>query len=390
MDGGDAPSLAVAVGIGAEETGRLVRHPEVLDPLRRSAASGTLTLAVSHRLHEELDGLLGFPVRLDLERVGAADEGWVAVGPTPAAEQLGQVLTEADRLLAEAVDWPACGVDVAGAAACAGIRLPGYGRCLAHLEVEEERAYLASLTPGAPLDLRGTTFVDGLLPRLLAALEPRSSGPVRLGSAAFDRAHFVDDWNRVDVEFADRASFVRAVFAGRAAFVGATFTGPASFDGSVFQDGGAFDRSRFHAASGFRRTVFRGPAAYTNAVFHGDVSFAGAVLEDAVDLSAMHVAGAADLAGTSFHGRVRLSGSRFVGPVTFASSTWERELSSTDTTFEQPVSFRNALFGSGVHFQGVRFKADPEPPLPGWPQRWSTDERPYGGRDIRLISSGGT
>ncbi|MFF5780918.1 SAV_2336 N-terminal domain-related protein [Streptomyces virginiae] len=387
---GTHPSLAVALGIGPREAGRLVRHPAVLGLLRRTAASGTLVLAVSHRLHADLDGLFGFPDPVELERVGAADEGWVSVGPEPAAERLGYVLMEADRLLAETADWPTCGVDVGGSAACVGIRLPGFGRCLAHLEAEEERAYLATLAQGAPVDLRGTTFADGLLPRLLSALEPRSSGPVRLGPAAFERAHFVDDWNRVDVEFTDRASFVRAVFTGRAAFVGATFTGPASFDGAVFQDGGAFDRSRFHAASGFRRTVFRGPAAYTNAVFRGEVSFAGAVLEDAADLSAMHVAGAADLAGTSFGGRVRLSGTRFAGPVTFASSTWERELTSTDLTFEQPVDFRNAHFGSGVHFQGVRFKADPQPPLPGWPERWSTEERPYGGRDIRLISGDGT
>ncbi|WP_030715041.1 pentapeptide repeat-containing protein [Streptomyces sp. NRRL S-237] len=384
------PSLAVAVGIGTEETIRLVRHPGVLDPLGRTAASGALTLAVSHRLHEDLDGLFGFPVRLGLDRVGAADEGWVSVGPEPAAELLGQVLMEADRLLDAAVDWPTCGVAVAESAACGGIRLPGYGRCLAHLEAEEERAYLAALSPGAPVDFRGTTFAHGLLPRLLRALEPRSAGPVRLGPAAFDRAHFLDGWNRVDVEFADRASFVRAVFGSRAAFVGATFTGPVSFDGSVFQDGGAFDRSRFHGASGFRRTLFRGPAACTNAVFLGEVSFARALLEDAADLSAMHVTGAADFSGTAFHGRVRLSGTRFVGPVSFASATWERELISTDTTFEQPVDFRNALFGSGVHFQGVRFKNDPEPPLPGWPERWSTEERPYGGRDIRLISGGDT
>ncbi|MGW3320867.1 SAV_2336 N-terminal domain-related protein [Streptomyces virginiae] len=389
MDG-MPPSLAVAVGIGTEETGRLVRHPAVLDPLRRTAAPGTLTLAVSHRLHEDLDGLFGFPVRLDLERVGAADEGWTAVGPEHAAEQLGQVLMDADRLLDAAVDWPTCGVDVAGAAACGGIRLSGYGRCLAHLEPKEERVYLGTLSPGEPVDLRGTTFAHGLLPRLLKALEPRSEGPVRLGPAAFDRAHFLDGWNRVDVEFADRASFVRAVFADRAAFVGATFAGPVSFDGSVFQDGAAFDRSRFHGASGFRRTVFRGPAAYTNAVFLGEVSFARAVLEDAADLSAMHVAGAADVSGTVFRGRVRLSGTRFVSPVSFASATWERELTSSDTTFEQPVDFRNALFGGGVHFQGVRFKGDPEPPLPGWPQRWSAEERPYGGRDIRLIARGDT
>ncbi|MER7822672.1 pentapeptide repeat-containing protein [Streptomyces sp. NPDC096097] len=387
---GMPPSLAVAVGIGTRETGRLVRDPAVLDRLGRTAVPGTIVLAVSHRLHRDLDGLFGFPVRVELERVGRDDGGWVCGGPESAAELLGQVLMDADPLLDAAVDWPTCGAEVAGSAACGGVRLPGYGRCLAHLEAQEERAYLAALRPGAPLDLRGTTFAQGLLPRLLTALEPRSSGPVRLGPAAFDRARFVDGWNRVDVEFTDRASFTRAVFDSRAAFVGATFGGPVSFDGAVFQDGGAFDRSRFHGASGFRRTVFRGPAACTNAVFLGEVSFARAVLEDAADLSAMHVTGAADFSGTVFRGRVRLSGTRFVSPVSFASATWERELTSSDSTFEQSADFRNALFGGGVHFQGVRFKSDPEPPLPGWPEHWSAEERPYGGRDLRLIVRGDT
>ncbi|MFA7764327.1 pentapeptide repeat-containing protein [Streptomyces sp. NRRL S-448] len=389
MDG-SPPSLAVAVGIGTEETGRLVRHPAVLDLLRRTASSGALALAVTHRLYEDLEDLFGLPVRLTLEPVGAADEGWVCVAPERTAEPLGQVLTEADRLLDVAVDWPTCGVGTAEAAACSGIRLPGYGRCLAHLETEEQRAYLAALGPGAPVDFRGTTFAHGLLPRLLTALEPRSSGPVRLGPAAFDRAYFVDGWNRVDIEFTDRASFVRAVFGSRAAFVGAAFAGPASFDGAVFQGGSAFDRSRFHGASRFRRTVFRGPAAYTNAVFLGEVSFARAVLEDAADLSAMHVTGTADFSRTAFGGRVRLSGTRFASSSSFASAIWERELVSSDTTFEGRADFRNATFRSRVHFQGVRFKSDPEPPLPGWPDRWTAEELPYGARDIRRIARGAT
>ncbi|MGW6980228.1 SAV_2336 N-terminal domain-related protein [Streptomyces sp. NPDC054932] len=384
------PSLAVAVGIGTQEAGRLVRHPAVLDLLRRTATSGGLALAVSHRLHEDLEGLFGFPARLTLERVGAADGGWVCVGPEPVAEPLGQVLMEADRLLDVAVDWPTCGFEAAESAACSGIRLPGYERCLAHLEGEQQSSYLAGLRPGAPLDFRGTTFANGLLPRLLTALELRPPGPVRLGPAAFDLAHFVDDWNRVDVEFTDRASFVRAVFAGRAAFVGAAFAGPVSFDGAVFQGGSAFDRSRFHGASRFRRTVFRGPAAYTNAVFLDEVSFGRAVLEDAADLSAMHVAGTADFSRTVFGGRVRLSGTRFVRSVSFASAAWERELMSTDTTFEGPADFRNAAFRGEAHFRGVRFKTYPEPPLPGWPDRWSAEVLPYGARDIRLVTRGDT
>ncbi|MEV7560428.1 pentapeptide repeat-containing protein, partial [Streptomyces sp. NPDC089795] len=384
------PSLGVAVGRGADEAARLVRHPAIADRLGRTVRPGALVLAVSHRLHEELGDMIGSPARLALHRVGGADEGWVCADDHAPTGVLAQVLAEAGALLDEGVGWPVCGSGASPAdpQTCIGIRLPGYERCLAHLEVEDQETYLGALSPGAPVDLRGTTFEHGLLPRLLRALRADPSGPTRLGPADFDRAHFVDGWDRVDVEFTDRASFTRAVFGSRAAFVGATFAGPVSFDGSVFHDGTAFDRSRFHGAGRFRRTVFRGPAAYTNAVFAGEVSFARAVLEDAADLSALHVTGAADLSGTVFRGRVRLSGTRFVGPVSFAAATWERDLTSSDTTFEQPVDFRGALFRGGVHFQGVRFKSDPQPPLPGWPERWSAEERPYGGRDIRLIAGG--
>ncbi|GGY98545.1 pentapeptide repeat-containing protein [Streptomyces avidinii] len=390
MDGVQ-PTLGVAVGTGTAETLRLSRHPAIVGLLRRTEPAGALVLALSHRLHGDLDGLFGSPARLPLERLGAADEGWVCPADHPPAAFLGQVLMEAGALLEQAVDWPVCGVGAAPADpwGCIGIRLPGYERCLAHVDDEQRRAHLGTLSPGAPVDFRGTTFDHGLLPQLLAALE-RYGSPARLGAAAFDRAFFVDSWNRVDVEFGDRASFVRAVFGSRAAFVGATFAGPVSFDGAVFQGGSAFDRSRFHGASRFRRTVFRGPAAYTNAVFQGDVSFARAVLEDAADLSAMHVTGTADFSRTAFGGLVRLSGTRFVGSVSFASATWERELMSSDATFEESADFRNAMFRGGVHFQGVRFKRDPEPPLPGWPDRWSVEHLPHGARNIRLIARGDT
>lgn len=391
MDG-PHPTLAVAVGKGAAESDRLVRHPAIAGLLRLTVPAGSVVLAVSHRLHEDLGDLLGFPARLRLERVGAADEGWVCADDHPHAGVLGQVLTEADGLLDTIVGWPACGLDASEAEpwACMGIRLPGYERCLAHLGAEAQREYLATLEPGAPLDFRGTTFDHGLLPRLLTALEPRTAGPVRLGPAAFDRAYFVDDWNRADIEFADRASFVRAVFGGRAGFAGAVFGGPVSLDGAVFQNVGDFDRSRFHGTATFRRTRFRGSAGFKDAVFLADVSFARAVLQASADLNGMRVDGTADFTRAVFRGLAGLSATGFAGSVSFASATWERGLLSTGAVFEGPVDFAHATFRGRVRFEGVLFEADSivgqfSSVVP--PDRWASTRRSDGTWDIRLLDT---
>ncbi|MFI1065096.1 MULTISPECIES: SAV_2336 N-terminal domain-related protein [Streptomyces] len=391
MDGAH-PSLGVAVGGGADESVRLVRHPAIADRLGRPVRPGALVLAVSHRLHEELGDVLGSPARLALHRVGGGDEGWLCSDDHAPAGVLGQVLTEAGGLLDEGVDWPPCGLEVSPGdpRVCVGIRLPGHGRCLAHLDVEGQETYLGTLSPGAPVDLRGTTFDHGLLPRLLMALQAGVPGPVRLGPAAFDRARFADGWNRSDVEFSDRASFVRAAFGGRADFAGATFAGPVRFDGAVFEHVGDFDRCRFHRTAAFRRTLFHGSAGFKNAAFLGEVSFARAVLEASADLVGVRVAGTADFSRTVFGGLAMLNEAGFAGAVSFASAAWEGGLLSNRAVFEAPVDFAGASFRGRVRFDGVLFEADSlvgQFPSVEPPDRWSSVRRSDGTWDIRLLDA---
>ncbi|MFD7782704.1 SAV_2336 N-terminal domain-related protein [Streptomyces nojiriensis] len=387
------PSLGVAVGGGTDESARLVRHPVIADLLGRTARPGALVLAVSHRLHEELGDVIGSPARLALHRVGGADEGWVCSDDHAPAGALGQVLTEAGGLLDEGIDWPACGLEASPAdpRGCIGIRLPGHGRCLAHLEIEDQESYLGTLSPGAPVDLRGTTFDHGLLPRLLMALRPGDPGPAMVGPAAFDRARFAEGWNRSDIEFTDRASFVRATFAGRAGFAGAVFAGPVSLDGAVFEYVGDFDRCRFHRAATFRRTLFHASAGFKNAVFLGDVSFARAVLEASADLNGVLVAGTADFSRTVFGGLAMLNEARFTGAVSFASAAWEGGFLSNRAVFEAPADFARARFRGRVRLDGVFFEADSlvgQFPSVAPPDRWTSVRRPDGTWDIRLIDAG--
>ncbi|MFI5547289.1 SAV_2336 N-terminal domain-related protein [Streptomyces sp. NPDC051815] len=383
-------SLAVAVGADAAEAARLAAHPAVGDRLHRTVPSGALLLALSDRVHDELDGLLGLPDRLAVARAGAEGEGWLCTDPYPPAEALGQLLAEADELLGDTVAWPVCGI---GATAtepqgCIGVRLPGYERCLAHLAEGDRRAFLGTLAPGVPVDFRGTTFEHGLLGRVLAALAPSGADPVRLGSAAFDRAYFADGWDRPGAEFTDRASFTRAVFARRAAFVGSVFEGPASFDGVEFQHVGDFDRSRFRGRAFFRRAVFRGSAGFTDAVFLDGLSFSRAVLEGSADLNGMRVTGEADFARTRFGGLTGLSAAGFAGPASFAAATWELGLLSTGTAFEDSVDFTDAVFRARVRFEGVRFGAGPDHGLTDRPGRWRSRRRPDGTWDVRRDPDG--
>ncbi len=397
------PSIAVAVVEGPAEiffagsrvTGptvseavRLVRHPGMLD--RRRRPSGSLVLALAHPLYEDLDQLLGPAALVSLERVGSGEEeGWVYTGD-PA--ELGHTLVEAEEARGAGIGWPVCGLGSSDAdpAGCPGIRIAGHGRCLAHLEREEQRAYLGTLGPGSPVDLRGTTFEGGLLQEVLEAVRDPGSQRVTLGEADFDRARFVDDWNTVDADFSARASFSRAVFAGRATFVATTVAGWASFAGAVFQGVAVFDRSRFHRAAAFRRTVFRGPAEFTETVFLDGVSFGRAMLEASADLNGMRVTGATDFSRTLFGGPAGLSGAVFTGSVSFTSATWERGLVSSGAVFDGPADFARATFRGRVRFEGVRFTAheDAAPPFTDRPEVWAVHRRREGTWDIRPAGTG--
>uniref|UniRef100_A0AAU2JYI4 Pentapeptide repeat-containing protein n=1 Tax=Streptomyces sp. NBC_00049 TaxID=2903617 RepID=A0AAU2JYI4_9ACTN len=399
------PSLDVSVVTGEHVTAesmrralddavRLVGHPALVDRDPRSSGSGSgsgsgsLVLALSHPLYRDVRRLLGLDALRGLERLEGGQGGWLWTGDPI---QLGLALVEAGELRTEGVDWPACGLDASEAdpAGCLGIRLPGHDRCLAHLERGQQRAYLGTLRPGSPVDLRGTTFEHGLLQEVLEAVRDPGSRRVRLGRADFVRARFVDDWNTVDAEFAAHASFAQAVFAGRGTFVRTTFAGRASFAGAGFHGVAVFDRSRFQRVATFRRAAFRSSAEFTETEFLEGVSFGRALLEGATDLNGVRVTGTTDFSGTRFIGPAGLSGADFAGSVSFSSATWERGLVSSGAVFNGPVDFEQATFRGRVRFEGVLFAAhaDTGPPMGDRPERWDVHRRREGTWDIRLLDT---
>ncbi|MFJ8014964.1 SAV_2336 N-terminal domain-related protein [Streptomyces sp. NPDC096339] len=372
--------LTVAVSTGAEALPPAARqvedagHRETSEPLR---------IFVSHSLYREIAMQLGVAGQRTLSASGAGSADWVSVDD-PA--ELGQALIDADEVRREDVDWQLCGYRSSNPVGCTGIRLPGYDRCLAHLNGAELAAYLGSLGPGSPLDLRGTTFVPGLLGDLLHAVTDRETGRVRLGRVDFDRALFMDDWTTERAEFSGGVSFNHAVFQRRARFGGCAFAGSVSFDGAVFQYAAVFEQARFRGAARFRRTRFADGAGFSGCVFGEEVSFARAVLEGPSDMNAVRVAGSADFARAVFRGVLGLHDAVFTGPVSFRHTAWEGELLSTGAVFECPVDFDSADFQGRVRFEGVRFEANTDAELPssGEPDRWTVGRRPDGTHDIRL------
>lgn len=348
-------------------------------------------LALSPPLQEELDRLLGPAVLRRLPGSGDGPEGWLWTGDSA---ELGQAMTDADEIRGSGgADWPECGFRApqedrpdGDRRACLGIRLPGGPSCLAHAAAPVRESYLGGLRPGAPVDLRGTTFEYGLLRRVLEALREPGTGRLAPGPAAFDHAHFVDDWSTAGARFAGRASFARAVFAGRAHFEDAVFDGPAVFDGAVFHNGGTFDRSRFARRAAFRRTVFGGPAGFTDAAFLDEASFARAVLEASADLNGLRVAGPADFFRTVFRGLAGLSGAVLAGPAVFSYAVWERGLVSSGAVFEGPVAFDHATFRGRVRLDGVRFPpgTDAARAITALPGTWTLARHPDDSWDLHL------
>lgn len=168
-------------------------------------------------------------------------------------------------------DWPTCTADEGR---CTGRRIDGFKRCLAHLTGDDLDTALARYTPGADVDLRGTTMAPGLLRRLLACMsdsgDPDQLSP-RLGQVDFRHCHFS---TQPSAHTVDAASGKRASQSFH--FVGATFTGDARFDGATFTREAGFDGATFTGEAGFAGVTFTRNAWFDGATFTGDARFTGA------------------------------------------------------------------------------------------------------------------
>jgi uncharacterized protein YjbI with pentapeptide repeats len=213
-------------------------------------------------------------------------------------------------------DWGHCG---AGAAeddpiGCRGIKIGGVDRCFRHIDQGERDAYLASLTPGADIDARGTEISRELLDALLDALCPHGEEQPRIGRARFDEAIFTGAANFNAVRFGKGVWFTQVTFSGDAVFSGAVFNSVARFDRAEFRRRANFDEVQCQATD----MTLAGHLIFSGASFATGPWFMGARGIRLLDLKEIQVA---ELTVAQVVAeRIDLSGARFEAPVTLKAS----------------------------------------------------------------------
>ncbi|MEU1323985.1 pentapeptide repeat-containing protein [Streptomyces microflavus] len=254
--------------------------------------------------------------------------------------------------------WPHCAHGATPAddpVGCRGIHIPGRTTCLAHLTDTDRNAYLASLTPGADIDHRGTTFTEPLLRALQAPLHDSATDTVRFGNARFESATFKHS-----------ARFQFATFHGDALFQFATFHGDALFQFATFKHGAAFMSATFRSVAGFHSATFHGDARFQFATFERNAGFKSATFEHNVGFelaifkrgSSFELAtfkrGASFVAAT-FHSQAAFNSAAFHGRAWFETATFHRGAEFESATFERIAGFEAATFHCGARFESATF-----------------------------------
>lgn len=163
-----------------------------------------------------------------------------------------------------------------------------------------------------PLDLRGTTFREGVdLSRSVF------QGGVDLSGAKFEKeAYFIQgQFGHAlackDTKFGPHTRFHRSVFRGPVDCAGALFDGMAEFlevsveqpftmERARFGSGTGFSGSRFLRHANFSEAIFSRETFFAFSVFDGDVSFAGAQFLSGADFSDAEFKRPDDLAKARF------------------------------------------------------------------------------------------
>ncbi|MCM1970506.1 SAV_2336 N-terminal domain-related protein [Streptomyces sp. G1] len=342
-------------GPAVEEALHLVRTAALGERLNATGVRGAIIPVTGPSLLD-VSGLASLAVEQPEPGpvTGPQRRGWIVLDD---AVEVGRLLRDAELIIGDpAIGWSRCRYGSPGdPAGCTGIRLPGRPLCLAHVTEPDRTRYLAMMTPGSRVDMRGTTFANGLLGRLMSVLRDPETGHVRMGAARFDRARFVDDWELAGGEFEERASFDRAVFEGRAAFDTAQFKGSASFARTDFRRGATFDAAVFDREARFVRADFAGNVGFVEAVFAQGIDMTRAEVWGRARMGRMRVRGAAELGHAIFRGHNDWKGSAFRGPATFASTVWGSGAVFDRVRFEGPVSFDHATFAGTTFFTRTFF-----------------------------------
>ncbi|MFC8669585.1 pentapeptide repeat-containing protein [Streptomyces sp. NPDC057199] len=245
--------------------------------------------------------------------------------------------------------WPHCGhgTTTEDPVGCRGIHTPDYTECLAHLADADRDAYLASLTPGANIDHRGTTFTEPLLDALLEAHRDPATGHPRFGYADFGSSTFQGGARFTSATFERGARFTSATFERGARFTWATFQGGTGFTSAIFQGDARFEAATFEHGAGFMSATFQRNTSFDSATFQGDAWFVSAIFQ-----------GGTGFDSATFQGDARFGSATFEHGARFASATFQGDAGFKSATFQHNAEFMSATFQGGAGFDSATFQGD--------------------------------
>ncbi|MFB8027280.1 MULTISPECIES: pentapeptide repeat-containing protein [unclassified Streptomyces] len=245
--------------------------------------------------------------------------------------------------------WPHCaqGATQEDPVGCQGIQITGGTACLAHVTHDSRVAYLATLSPGDNIDFRGTSFTEGLLADLLAALREPTTGIPSIGFAQFGSA-----------TFDDAASFTAATFWGGAMFEAATFTGPADFRRATFKNTARFGLATFKSSARFESVTVRHEAGFQSATFHGAARFRSATFESEARFGSATFEDSAWFGSAIFGHDAWFGSAVFRHDARFGSARFSRDAKFGSVTFSRDTVFNRATFSRDAVFDASAFEGD--------------------------------
>ncbi|MBQ0983372.1 pentapeptide repeat-containing protein [Streptomyces sp. F63] len=248
---------------------------------------------------------------------------------------------------------------VAGSPRCEGTPVGEHGACLAHLTDTDRTAYLASLTPGADVDHRGTPFTRELLTALLTALRDPAIRRPRIGTARFDGALFAGGADFGGAHFTGDAWFSGARFAGDMSLSGAEFAADTWFQGAHFAGTAGFGAAQFRGSAWFHDTRFAADGWFGNARFHGACWFSGALFRGRARFGAARFTGDARFNDARFHGDAYFTVTRFSGAAGFDGTEFRGSAGFGGARFAGQTLFHGARFAGNARFDMARFEDAP-------------------------------
>jgi hypothetical protein len=210
------------------------------------------------------------------------------------------------------------------------------------------------VTPGSPIDHRGTTFTEALLTELLNALGDPATHVVIIGPSNFSGAQFNGNAGFGDARFRGAARFDRAQFNGAAGFSRAQFSRNVWFSGAQFNGNAGFNEAQFIRNAWFSEAEFTRDAWFNGAQFRGAARFNGAQFTRDAWFGGAQFSRDARFNGAQFRGAARFNGAQFTRDAWFGGAQFSRDARFNGAQVTRDAWFNGAQFTSAAELGPLR------------------------------------